>query len=178
MVERIDVARRVEEKVVSADAFSEKVGVEKEKAAEENAAAAIEAEKCGVIAVEVAEKQKSVQADLDNAEPLVEAALAALDTLNKKDLGEAKSLKKPPAGVDDITAVIIILLQNNPKDKSWQAATKMMGQVDKFMETLKSFKGEIDAGNVPQKSVEACRPYLELPHFNRETVRTMNDTGF
>lgn len=30
-------------------------------------------------------------------------AEAALDTLNKKDLGEAKSLKKPPQGVDDIT---------------------------------------------------------------------------
>ena len=39
--------------------------------------------------------------------------------------GEAKSLKKPPAGVDDITAVIIILLEGNPKDKSWPAACKV-----------------------------------------------------
>jgi hypothetical protein len=69
-------------------------------------------------------------------------AEAALDTLNKKDLGEAKSLKKPPAGVDDVTAVIIILLEGNPKDKSWAAAQKLMNNVDKFMERLKTFKGK------------------------------------
>ena len=101
-----------------------------------------------------------MQGDLDAAEPLVDAALAALDTLNKKDLGEAKSLKKPPAGVDDITAVIVILLQNNPRDKSWNAATKMMNNVERFMETLKGFKAQIDDGKVPKKNVDACRPYL------------------
>jgi hypothetical protein len=67
-------------------------------------------------------------------------AEAALDTLNKKDIGEAKSLKKPPPGVDDITAVVIILLEGNPKDKSWAAAQKLMSNVDKFMERLKMFK--------------------------------------
>jgi hypothetical protein len=67
-------------------------------------------------------------------------AEAALDTLNKKDIGEAKSLKKPPPGVDDITAVVIILLEGNPKDKSWTAAQKLMNNVDKFMERLKNFK--------------------------------------
>ena len=36
--------------------------------------------------------------------------------------GETKALKKPPAGVDDVTAVVLILLDNNPKDKSWGAA--------------------------------------------------------
>jgi len=38
-----------------------------------------------------------------------------VDECKPLDLGEAKSLKKPPSGVDDITAVIIILLENNPK---------------------------------------------------------------
>ena len=127
LVEQAKVkAVEVAEKVESAGAFAAKVDVEKAAASVENDAAQVEADKCAVIATEVSAKQVSVQADLDAAEPLVDQALAALDTLNKKDLGEAKSLKKPPAGVDDITAVIIILLQNNPKDKSWNAATKMM----------------------------------------------------
>jgi hypothetical protein len=52
------------------------------------------------------------------------------------------------AGVDDITAVIIILLENNPKDKSWAAAQKLMNNVDKFIERLKGFKGFIDEGKV------------------------------
>lgn len=38
--------------------------------------------------------------------------------------GEMKSLKKPPPGVDDITAVVLCLLESNPKDKSWAAAVK------------------------------------------------------
>ena len=44
-------------------------------------------------------------------------------------VGEAKSLKKPPPGVDDITAVVIILLEGNPKDKSWGAACKVSGNL-------------------------------------------------
>ena len=171
LVEQAKVkAIEVAEKVASSETFAAQVQIEKEKANVENEAAQVEAEKCGVIQEQVLAKQVSVQGDLDAAEPLVDAALAALDTLNKKDLGEAKSLKKPPAGVDDITAVIVILLQNNPRDKSWNAATKMMNNVERFMETLKGFKAQIDDGKVPKKNVDACRPYLELPHFNRDTI--------
>ncbi len=56
----------------------------------ENAAAQVEAEKCGVIAAEVSIKQASCERDLAAAEPLVAQAEAALDTLNKKvGLGQA-----------------------------------------------------------------------------------------
>jgi hypothetical protein len=74
------------------------VGAEKEKVNAENESAKVEAEKCAVIASEVSEKQASCERDLAAAEPLVQQAEAALDTLNKKDLGETKSLKKPPPG--------------------------------------------------------------------------------
>ena len=36
--------------------------------------------------------------------------MAALDTLNKKDLGECKTMAKPPMGVDDVFAATMILL--------------------------------------------------------------------
>ena len=54
----------------------------------ENEAAQVEAEKCGVIAKDVTELQARCEKDLAAAEPLVAQAEAALDTLNKKDLGE------------------------------------------------------------------------------------------
>jgi hypothetical protein len=44
--------------------------------------------------------------------------------------GELKSLKKPPAGVEDITAVALCLLENVPKDKSWGAAGGCGGWVE------------------------------------------------
>jgi len=72
--------------------------------------------------------------------------------------------------VDDITAVIVILLENNPKDKSWAAATRMMGNVDKFLDRLKEFKAVVDDGKVARKTVDACRPYLELEWFNRDII--------
>ncbi len=64
----------------------------------ENESAKIEADKCALIATEVSQKQAQCETELAAAEPLVAQAEAALDTLNKKDLGEAKSLKKPPPG--------------------------------------------------------------------------------
>ena len=65
------------------------VGVEKTKVNLENEAAQVEAEKCGVIAKDVTELQARCEKDLAAAEPLVAQAEAALDTLNKKDLGES-----------------------------------------------------------------------------------------
>lgn len=73
--------------------------MEKEKVNAENESAKVEADKCAVIAKEVSEKQAVCEKELAAAEPLVAQAEAALDTLNKKDLGETKSLKKPPPGV-------------------------------------------------------------------------------
>ena len=54
----------------------------------ENDAAQVEADKCAVIAKDVSELAARCEADLAAAEPLVAQAEAALDTLNKKDLGE------------------------------------------------------------------------------------------
>jgi hypothetical protein len=62
-----------------------------------------------------------------------------------------------PSGVDDITAVVIILLEGNPKDKSWAAAAKLMNNVDKFLERLKGFKAVIDQGLV-SCNITVCTP--------------------
>ncbi|MEW5298846.1 MAG: hypothetical protein WDW36_001923 [Sanguina aurantia] len=145
-----EMAVQVELKVASANVFAEQVGIEKEKVNAENEAAKVEADKCAAIAREVMEKQASCERDLSAAEPLLLQAEAALDTLNKKDLGEAKSLKKPP--------------------RRWGAAQKLMNNVDKFLDRLKTFKAVIDEGRLLKKTVEATRVYLELPHFNRDII--------
>jgi dynein heavy chain len=86
------------------------VGAEKEKVNAENESAKVEADKCAAIAREVSEKQSACEADLAAAEPLVQQAEAALDTLNKKDLGETKSLKKPPPGDCAFVCVFVACL--------------------------------------------------------------------
>ncbi len=62
--------------------------MEKEKASAENIAAQVEAEKCAIIAKGVAELQARCESELAAAGPLVAQAEAALNTLNKKDLGK------------------------------------------------------------------------------------------
>lgn len=80
---------------VKVPAILMQVGVEKTKVNLENEAAQVEAEKCGVIAKDVTELQARCEKDLAAAEPLVAQAEAALDTLNKKDLGEILASETP-----------------------------------------------------------------------------------
>ena len=133
----------------------------------------IEAETCAGIAERAGIQQRDCEADLAKAEPAVKAAEAALDTLNKKDLGELKSLGKPPAGVDDISAAILAM--RGEKDRSWNAAKVMMKDVNAFIAELKGVKKQIDDGIVKPKDVDACRPYLALEWFTAEAMERFPD---
>lgn len=68
---------------------------------------------------------------------LAPSTLSLTVMLSTQDLGELKALRNPPAGVDDITAVCLCLLENVPKNRSWAAAAKLMGNVDAFLARLK-----------------------------------------
>eukprot|EP00397_Hematodinium_sp_SG-2012_P000164 GEMP01000164.1.p1 GENE.GEMP01000164.1~~GEMP01000164.1.p1 ORF type:complete len:2602 (+),score=544.41 GEMP01000164.1:57-7808(+) len=162
----------VKEKATSADAFAEEVGKEKTKVNAESEKANAEATKCAEISKNVTAQKISCEADLAAAIPLVEQAEAALNVLNKKDFQELKALGKPPAGVDQVMEAVMHLQagvdplvevdkKGKLKDGSWKAAQKVMGNPEKFLENLKSFKNEIDESNVPVMNVEAARKIKE-----------------
>lgn len=164
----------VEEKIAAAEVLSEKVGKEKEICNKEGEAAAVEKAKCEVIQVEVGQKQEDCERDLAAALPAVAKAMEALDTINKKDLGELKALKKPPSGIDDVMGAVICLLSPSSgvqKDRSWGAAQKTMKEIDKFMKQLFAFKEVIDAEEVPAANFKAVRNYLKLEVFDPEIIR-------
>lgn len=101
--------------------------------------------------------ESDIELKLAAAEPALVKASAALDSLNVKDLGELKSLKKPPAGVDDVTAACLCLLQTKDMpfkkvDTSWKAAQAMMSPPPKFLETMLGFKQKIDDGLIPKSN--------------------------
>ena len=85
-----------DQKRTVAEGIAEVVSKEKAIVEVETAKAQIQAKEVSIIQAEVGEKQRSTEADLAKAEPAVEAAMAALNTLDKKDLGEAKTMAKPP----------------------------------------------------------------------------------
>ena len=152
----------VEEKKEATDKLLVVVGQETNIAEKEKAAAAIEEEKCEVIAKEVMAFQAECEAEMAAAEPVIQAAIEALNSLDKKSLTELKALASPPGGVDDVTAGVMVLMGGGkvPKDLSWGAAKKLMGNVDQFLGMLTGF----DKDNTP---VIACE-WIEKNLFSKE----------
>jgi dynein heavy chain len=90
---------------IAANVQKEKIIVE-----QENAKARVEAAKVAEIQAKVAAQQADASADLAQAEPALLRAMAALDSLNARDLGNCKTMSKPPPGVDDIFSAVMVLL--------------------------------------------------------------------
>lgn len=65
-------------------------------------------------AEEVSIVQADAQADLDVAMPALQKAVRALDSLDKKDIGEVKSFAKPPPAVQVVMEAVCILLGQKP----------------------------------------------------------------
>lgn len=180
-----------EEKRAVAEGIAENVRREKEIVEVENEKAKMEAAKVAEIQAEVAMKQADASADLAQAEPAVMRAMAALDSLDRRDLGNCKTMTKPPPGVDDIFGAVVVLLAGvNPnvvvqkngrvrdKDRTWDAAKKaLLGNVNGFLDELKGFKLSIDEGNVPDINWKEVRPYLLLEHFQPDIIEKRNSAA-
>jgi dynein heavy chain len=157
----------------------------------ENAKALVEQEKVAKIQMEVSIKQEDAAKDLEAAEPALMRAMAALDSLDKRDLGNCKTMTKPPPGVDDIFGAVMVLLasvnQNiivqktgkvREKERSWDASKKaLLGNVNGFLDDLKGFKQHIDEGTVPEINFKEVRPFLVLEHFTPEVIEKRNSAA-
>ena len=149
-----------DEKGRKAAGIAETVLKEKDIVDAENAKALVEANKVANIQTEVAAQQASCAKDLEMAEPALMKAMAALDSLDKRDLGNCKTMTKPPPGVDDIFGAVMTLLAGiNPniivqkngkvreKERTWDAAKKaLLGNVNGFLDELKGYKQNVDEG--------------------------------
>ena len=159
----------VEEKKVATDKLLVVVGQETNIAEEQKAIAMEEEKKSQAIAEEVMAFQAECEKEMAAAEPVIQAAIEALNSLDKKSLTELKALASPPAGVDEVTAGVMVLMGGGkiPKDLSWGAAKKLMGNIDQFLNSLVSF----DKDNTP---VIACE-WIEKNLFSKEAfnVATM-----
>lgn len=168
-----------EQKKKEADEFAEVVGKEKEKVEIENAKATTEQENCSRIKEEVTEKKRVTEEDLANAQPLIESAKAALNSIQKKDFQTAKSYSNPPGGVGEVFSACMWLLASfwneaidtdknkRPKNWDWKSALKMMKNPEDFLQRLLSFKDIVDQNMVPASNVQTVKKdFLSLPTFD------------
>ncbi|CAB1104525.1 unnamed protein product [Ectocarpus sp. CCAP 1310/34] len=188
-----------EEKRAQADKMADQVGpyvdvvrMEREGVGRETENANIEADKVAIIQNEVARKQADAENDLAKAEPAVLAAMSALDTLDKSQLGQCKTMSVPPPGVVDIFIACMVLLATlsdnvvvskqtgkvRDKDRTWDSVKKsLLGNINGFLEELKGFKGAVDDGSVPEINIREVRPFLDLEHFRVEVIEKRNSAA-
>uniref|UniRef100_A0A3B5AG71 Dynein axonemal heavy chain 7 n=1 Tax=Stegastes partitus TaxID=144197 RepID=A0A3B5AG71_9TELE len=119
-------------------------------------------------------------ADLAEAMPILESALAALNTLTTQDITVVKSMKSPPTAVKLVMEAICILKGIKPDrvldqsgsgkkvDDFWGPAKKLLGDI-RFLQSLH----EYDKDNIPPNLIAIIRnKYITNPDFEPEKIRT------
>ncbi|XP_008061721.1 dynein heavy chain 7, axonemal [Carlito syrichta] len=118
-------------------------------------------------------------ADLAGALPILESALAALDTLTAQDITVVKSMKSPPAGVKLVMEAICILKgikadkipdptgSGKKMEDFWGPAKRLLGDI-RFLQSLH----EYDKDNIPPAYMSIIRKnYIPNPDFVPEKIR-------
>ncbi|TRY96398.1 hypothetical protein DNTS_010073 [Danionella cerebrum] len=153
------------------EALIAKIGQQSEKLSLERSIADAEEKRVEAIQADVTKQQQDTEADLAKAEPALQAANAALNTLNRLNLTELRTFPNPPAIVSNVSAAVLVLLApagRIPKDRSWKASKVVMSKVDEFLQALVNF----DKERIPEATVRVVKDeYLRDPEFNPEFVR-------
>ncbi|XP_035161068.1 dynein axonemal heavy chain 7 isoform X5 [Callithrix jacchus] len=118
-------------------------------------------------------------ADLAGALPILESALAALDTLTAQDITVVKSMKSPPAGVKLVMEAICILKgikadkipdptgSGKKIEDFWGPAKRLLGDM-RFLQSLH----EYDKDSIPPAYMTIIRKnYIPNPDFVPEKIR-------
>nr|XP_058956956.1 dynein axonemal heavy chain 7-like [Pocillopora verrucosa] len=118
--------------------------------------------------------------DLGEAIPILEAALAALNTLTPADITVMKTMKSPPAGVKLVMEAICILkgikAERIPDPSGtgkkiedfWGPSKKLLGDMN-FLKSLQSY----DKDNIAPAIIKTIRQkYTSNPEFDPEKIKT------
>ena len=85
------------------------VGRETSIVSSEKENAAVEEKKVAVVAEDVTKIKEVCRIELEKAEPALQAAYAALNTLNKANLTELKTFTSPPPDVEKVCQAVFVL---------------------------------------------------------------------
>ena len=131
----------------------------------------------GKVAAEAKAMKDDCEADLAEAIPALNAAVAALDTIKKPDIDMVKGMGNPPAAVKLVLEVVCVMMgvkpdkvkdpDGGPKkiDDYFGPAKKMMGDVKSFIDQLKGY----DKDNMDPKIIGLVRTkYIPMEDFTPE----------
>lgn len=167
----------VEQKRQSVEELLKDVARDRTVVEEQTAIAHVEEEKTNKIVSEVEAFAAECAEDLAKAEPILEEAMAALNTLNIDDIRLLKSLGSPPPDIAMVTAAVMILTSTRgiPKDVSWLAAKNtLMKSPKQMIEGLINF----DKEHIPQANVDVLKKsYINDPRFDPTEIATKSSAA-
>ncbi|NXK27218.1 DYH3 protein, partial [Arenaria interpres] len=159
---------KIEKETVEVDAKKELVSADEKEANEAAAVAKAIKDEC--------------EGDLAEAMPALEAALAALDTLNPSDISLVKSMQNPPGPVKLVMESICVMKGTKPERKPdpsgsgkmiedyWGSSRKILGDL-KFLESLKTF----DKDNIPPAIMKKIRErFIDHPDFQPSVIKNVS----
>jgi dynein heavy chain len=131
-----------------------------------------------VIADGAKEMQDSCEKDLAEAMPALEAAVSALNNLQKKDINEVNSMKNPPNAVILTSHALCIMFDIPPQkvkapdgkgkvDDYWGVAKKKLWSDSNLIQKMM----EYDKDNMGSKLVNEITPFRANPDFAPEIVK-------
>ncbi|XP_046278077.1 dynein axonemal heavy chain 2 isoform X2 [Marmota monax] len=135
---------------------------QKREADEQQKAVAANSEKIAIEEVKCQQLADNAQKDLEEALPALEEAMRALESLNKKDIGEIKSYGRPPAQVEIVMQAVMILRGNEP---TWAEAKRQLGEQN-FIKSLINF----DKDNISDKVLKKIGAYCAQPDFQPDII--------
>ncbi|XP_074961219.1 dynein axonemal heavy chain 3 [Phalacrocorax aristotelis] len=159
---------QIEKETTEVDAKKELVAADEKEANEAAAVAKAIKDEC--------------EGDLAEAMPALEAALAALDTLNPSDISLVKSMQNPPGPVKLVMESICVMKGTKPERKPdpsgsgkmledyWGPSRKILGDL-KFLESLKTY----DRDNIPPAIMKRIRErFIDHPDFQPAVIKNVS----
>jgi dynein heavy chain len=166
---------KVEEKKQSTNALLISIGEQRAEAEVIEARANGEALLAGQASEEAAVIEAEADVELKKAKPAMDAANEAVNCLDKASLGELRGFAKPPNGVDVCMAGVLMMMDGEFKNHSWDRAKKMMSNLGQFLEDLKTFPAEQMSDELMDKLEKIVEnPVMDYDVMKKKSIAAAN----
>ncbi|CAM9101409.1 unnamed protein product [Chrysoparadoxa australica] len=163
----------VDEKTRSVEEMIEVIQSKSEVANAQQADASIKQKEVQEQSAIIAKEKAQADEALMEALPAVEAAAAALENLDKKDLDEIKAFTNPPQLVKDVSMQVCLLRPGGEKyEETWGDAKKMLGN-GRLLDQLKSYPKD----NITSKMISGVKKYFKNPNLTIDNMKNVSKAG-
>ena len=169
-IKLVNLMPEIKEKTKATVQMVEDLEIQSKDAAEIEKTTAVEEMASKKVFNEVMAIKQDCDLILGEAMPALNKALAALDTLDKKDIVEMKMYSTPPEDLILVLDAVCVLLGEKP---SWDTSKKLMNNPAAFIASLQKY----DKDNIKAKLHKEIKKYTTNPRFVPAEIKKKSAAG-